>query len=112
MTLLKEKTDALDREDNLDVQAECLTEIITNSYFDSCRLVTTKKKTKPPWWNGELTRLKKEAARFRNKYIRNPTEENKIAKKDSLRKFTLEMQYAKRKGWKNFCSEMQDLSTN
>ena len=37
---------------------------------------------------------------------------NKIAKKDSLRKFTLEMQYAKRKGWENFCSEMQDLSTN
>ena len=36
----------------------------------------------------------------------------KLQKKDSLRKFTLEMQYAKRKGWKNFCSEMQDLSTN
>ena len=111
-TLLEEKIDTLDRQGSLDTQAESLSEIISASYLDSCRLVTTKKKTKPPWWNGELTRLKKEAARFRNKYNRNPTEENKIAKKDSLRKFTLEMQYAKRKGWKNFCSEMQDLSTN
>ena len=109
-TLLKEKTDALDREDNLDVQAECLTEIITNSYFDSCRLVTTKKKTKPPWWTGELTKLKKEAARMRTRCGRNPTDENKAEKKIALRKYTLEMQKAKRKGWQNFCHEMQDLS--
>ena len=40
-TLLEEKIDTLDRQGSLDTQAESLSEIISASYLDSCRLVTT-----------------------------------------------------------------------
>ena len=103
------QTDFLET-DSLEVHTDKLTKAIKEAYLESCRLTRTRKKTKPPWWTGELTRLKKEAARLKNRYSRNPTEENATAKKDALRKYTLEMQYAKRKKWKNFCSEMMDMS--
>ena len=96
--------------DSLEVHTDKLTDSITNAYLDSCRLMRSKKKAKPPWWTGELTKLKREAARLKNRYRRNPTEENENAKKVALRKYTLEMQYEKRRKWQTFCTEMMDLT--
>ena len=110
-SLLRDRIDIPNENDSLEVHTEKLTNLITSSYFDSCRLTRTKKKTKPSWWTGELTNLKKEAAKQRRRYRRNPTVENELEKKNALRKYTLEMQTAKRKGWQNFCKEMNDLSS-
>ena len=96
--------------DSLEVHTDKLTNSITRAYLDSCRVTRTKKKTKPPWWTGELTNLKREATRLKSRYRRNPTEENAVAKKDALRKYSLEIQHAKRKKWQTFCTEMMDMS--
>ena len=111
-SLLEDRIDIPNENDSLDVHTEKLTNVITSSYFDSCRLTRTKKKTKPPWWSGELTNLKREAARQRRRYRRNPTVENELEKKNALRKYTLELQSAKRKGWQAFCKEMNELDSN
>ena len=49
-SLLEDRIDIPNENDSLDVHTEKLTNVITSSYFDSCRLTRTKKKTKPPWW--------------------------------------------------------------
>ena len=89
---------------------EKLTTSVMDAYHSNCKLVENKRIKKPTWWNKDLSILKREAMRLKQKYKRNPDEENKELKKIALRNYTNAIKKAKRQQWKNFCQEMLNLS--
>ena len=113
VTDLEEKLSDVDL-DNVDIQigAKMVEQAIISSYHDNCKLRKEKvRKPEAPWWNNELRDLERNTKRLKRRYEREPTDERGREFKQTLNRFTNEKRKAKRKAWRDFCSEMTDLST-
>ena len=100
--------------DNVDVQlgAKLLEQAIISSYFENCKLRKERtKKPDKPWWNKDLAELNRNVKRLKRRYEREATDERGKEYKKNFNKLTNEIRKAKRKAWRDFCSEMKDLST-
>ena len=100
----------IEESDSLEEITQRLTDSVQESFHVSCKLTMCKKGRKPPWWNNSLGILKREAMRWKRRFRRNPSDENKTEKKNALRQYTKEVHRAKRDHWKIFCQEMMTLS--
>ena len=63
-----------------------VTDSIISAYNNSCKQVKCNKTRKPPWWNRDLTALKREAQKLKRRYSRNPTDENSLNKKKCIKR--------------------------
>ena len=66
-----------DNGQDLDTQAEYLNKVILTAYHESCKEVRMGDGSDPPWWNHDLSTLKKQVNALRRKRDRDPTDLNK-----------------------------------
>jgi hypothetical protein len=84
---------------------------ITKAFQKAVDETTPRKKQSPfskRWWNDELTQLRKETNRRRNRYRRSRNELDKEEWKNKLEEYEHEMKRAKEKMWRDFVEEANE----
>ena len=92
--------------EDIDVLANKVHSVITNSYKAACPLRKLLRKKENIWWNSELANLRKEARRAWTKAIKTKQEENWKAQKLGLDYFKKAVRRAKRDLWHSFVESM------
>ena len=88
-----------------------MNEAIKIAFHQNCKEKKNKGgKGKPERWNENLTRLKRDAWKARRKYIREHTEENRIAKYRAEHSYKSELKKAKNESWREYCSRAEDTT--
>ena len=108
---LDKKTRDLDIDQlELDDAAELVNKAITDSFELSCRLKHRVLRTEASWWTKELTELKRNVKKLKRRYYRDKTEDRKKEYNRADTLYSREIDKAKAKGWKNLCSELDDMT--
>ena len=97
---------------DLDRQVEQLNCMIMQAYRHSCPQITgSSKVAKLPWWNENLTRLKRLHKQATQLYSENRTEVNRDLRNRTRIQYKSEINKARNEHWKNFCENMEQYST-
>ena len=96
---------------DLNTKAKYLNKVYLSAFHDSCRLSRVGNGKKPPWWTHDLTNLKKEVNKARRKMKRNPTPDRVETYTKTRRTYKNEVKWAKSKGWRDFCTDLKDMTT-
>lgn len=94
--------------DELDRVSNEISSAITCAFHDSCPLKHRRVNKKTPWWNRALEEMRKKVRRISNLSKRGLAREKF---KEALTEYNKEIRRSKRKSWKNFCEEIDDLPT-
>lgn len=92
--------------DNIELADKALNNAIMQAYHGACPEKPTSGNRKVPWWNNSLTKLRIET---RRKFNRARSGGNWDDYRISLTEYNKEIRRAKRKSWRNFCSEITEL---
>ena len=98
------------QDEDLNNKAVMIETAIKEAFETSCPLRKKKESKKPVWWNNELSNLKKETLRMKNRYKREPTEERKQNWKDAFSEYRRACRKAKSENWTIFCSDLKENS--
>ena len=94
----------------LNSRAEAFSKSIHNAYKKSCTLKKAGNKHKPnPWWNNDLTSLRKETRRLERKAKRKDTETDWDTFRESRKTLKKEIRKAVRQSWRVLCEETEGL---
>ncbi|KAH8294581.1 hypothetical protein KR054_011526, partial [Drosophila jambulina] len=93
--------------EDIEKSLETLSKELLDAYHASCPISEPRKRTKPPWWNRDLS--------FRRNKLREFFKIAKLAKdevingeyKVLLRDYKKEIRKAQRSSWRNFCSNIE-----
>ena len=80
---------------------------IIHSFEAACPLRKTRRRNENPWWNSELTSLRKEARRANRKAIKTKSEKDWDAKRQAQSLFKKAARKAKRDSWRRFTESMK-----
>ena len=101
--------------DDLDRAADELTKLIISAYEVSCPLKTRRTKRTVPWWNNQLGKMRKLVRKLANKAKATSCPvgkaQFKAEHKTALTEYNKQIRRAKRKSWRSFCEEINDLPT-
>lgn len=78
-----------------------------NAFLENCPLKTTKSNRRIPWWNNNLSKLRRESRRLFNRAKINKDWDSY---KKALTEFNRELRRAKRTSWRKFCEEIHSTS--
>ena len=95
---------------DIDTAAEKLQNDIIGAFHDSCKESTGNGKSKPPWWNHDLAKSKKNVLRLKRRMERKQTEERIVEYRSARNEHVRMVNKAKRKSWQTLCNEMKDLN--
>ena len=107
---LQTKLESQEEHEDMESEVKHLENSLIESYHESCKLITKTISKKPPWWDANITFLRKEAKRFKRRVERSKTLENQREWCNAKNTLKNAIRRAKSEGWENFCSEMQDLT--
>ncbi|XP_031349535.1 uncharacterized protein LOC116175515 [Photinus pyralis] len=89
--------------------AAMISDAITASFEDSCKLRTVRGMKRTPWWNSDLEKVRKEVRRLFNRAMRTKLpadwEDHKLAQ----RRYKDHIRRSKRGSWRTFCGNMEGL---
>jgi ribonuclease HI len=94
----------------LDSKAEELTKSIIDAYKKSCPLKKAGNKHKPnPWWNEDLTSLRRESRRLGRKAKRSNQDADWDSFIESRKALKREIRKSKRQSWRDLCERTEGL---
>jgi ribonuclease HI len=96
--------------DSLDTKAQKLEDCIITAFHKSCKLSRGKTGKLPPWWNNNLTKLKKEVFSLKRRAARNNDLATLEEYRQARREYKEEIKASKGKGWQKFCTEMNNMN--
>ena len=91
---LRKYLSELENTTDIDGKMNGINQAITRAYSESCPTSKRKTTAKPSWWNSNLSKLKREAIKYRNRYKREPTEYNINNWKEKSQDYKKELQKA------------------
>lgn len=100
-------------ENDIDILQQRLHHQILNGLEKSTPLLQFKpgKRKKPPWWDTELTEMKKEKTKLLKKFVKLHSKVNMIALKKANAKYQKAISEKKKISWEKFVSETGDLES-
>ena len=101
----------IDSVEKLDVGAQFLKDRITSAYEGSCTPRVNKTNRDVPWWNKNLSNLRRQARALYNRWSTYRLPEDKTAYRAAMTKYCKELREAKRKSWRVFCQGIEDTPT-
>ena len=104
----KDPQNSLMTTSDLDEEAKDLTEVIMEAFNGACPARKALKRKPVPWWNDELTQLRKKVRVSYRSYIREGKPVRHLYK-TMIQEYKKGIASAKRDSWKNYCSEVSDI---
>ena len=96
-------------EEELESENESLTGKIQKAYEESCP-PRKKPERRVPWWNNNLTTLRKEVRKAFRRAVQEGNEDGWNAYLDKRREFKREVRLSKIASWRSYCSDLESLS--
>ena len=93
--------------EDIDVQANKVHSLITNSYEAACPMQKSLRTNDNIWWNSELASLRKEARRAWRKATKTKQKEDWEVQKLALLDFKKTVRRAKRDSWHSFVESIR-----
>ena len=93
----------------IDLAANQLQRLIKTSYTDNCPLRKAKGPKDPPWWNANLSHLRKETCRLLNRAKQRIDTSDWERFRNAQKAYKSAIRHAKRESWKHFCQEVESL---
>ncbi|XP_037815958.1 uncharacterized protein LOC119606498 [Lucilia sericata] len=93
--------------EDIDAAVAELTEAFRSATNIACKPSAKRGKSKPPWWNLDIARARKECRKLFNEAKRS---NNWSPYKSSVNYFKNMIRNAKRKAWRDFCSNVEGSS--
>lgn len=97
---------SIENPSDLDDAVDTTTSYIMEAFEEACPLRSVKTTRGTPWWNSDLTRLRKQCRRSWNRRRSAGSESFKSARKA----YKKALRSAERSGWKNLCTNVSSLS--
>ena len=108
---LAELTADFDNLNELNGLVEQLNNAIIESFEYCCPLIQENNKVKKiPWWNEQLTRLKRISKQAKENWREERSEENRALKNEAKHGYKKAIQKARNEHWKTFCENMENIS--
>lgn len=105
-------SDNLDTRESLDIEVNTLTKTLTQAFEESCPPRTSKPRPTTPWWNQELSRLRRTARCLLRQALWLKTAESWDNYRTAQREYKMSTRAAKIKGWEKFCNEIEGISAS
>ena len=80
------------------------------AYEKACPIQRQGNHAKMPWWNSNLTKLRKKSRKLRRIAVSTKTPESWESYNKVRNKFKSDIHKAKRDSWRNFCSSMEGMT--
>jgi len=90
--------------DNL---AKAICSAITQAYESSCPLKCYRGKKSAPWWNPELTKLRKNARKLQRRMDRVKDDHNLELYRAAMHSYKREIKRAKKESWRSYCQVIE-----
>lgn len=94
-------------ESAVDTAVNAVTGVLYDAFLTSCPVSRATGKSRPPWWNPDLGRLRETTRRLFNAAKDSGDEGDWSRYKESLRSFKRSIRLAKRTSWRNFCESIE-----
>lgn len=100
-------------EENIDILDERLSFQIKNGLQNSTPFLCFKagKRKKPPWWDQELDKMKKEKTKLLKKFVKSQSKDDMISLKKINAKYKFSIVKKKKESWEKFVYEAGDLES-
>lgn len=102
--------DTLQTEMAVDHAVEHVTRVLNEAFRAACPVSRTKRKSRPPWWNSELGKLREATRRQFNVAKGSRDQADWSGYKDSVRSFKKAIRLAKRTSWRKFCESIESTT--
>ena len=96
-------------QESLEREATALQKAMLASYEDACPPKRVRMGRKVPWWNRELTELRKQSRKLLRRAILTRTQEDWEGYKDTHRQYKGAIQSSKRIAWRDFCGQIEGI---
>jgi ribonuclease HI len=94
----------------IDVFAEKLTDLMTKAFKVACPVKAVKQAVPTPWWNNELSSLRKAARNKLRKAKKTNSEQSWKDYNESQKLFKGEIRKAKKLSWRTYCQSMESIT--
>lgn len=93
--------------EELEQEVAAVTQSITAAFQEACPLRKAKGKRQVPWWNPDLSVLRRGARRAEKRVLQTPNEQNQAEHRVARRDYKRAIRVAKRESWRLFCGDIQ-----
>jgi len=91
----------------IEESTEKLQRAVMGAYHKACPLSKERNKPTTPWWNAELSRLRKSSRKLLRSALASGSEANWRAYREEHNAYKAEIRRAKRESWKDFCAGVE-----